>query len=372
MKIYRVGGAVRDELLGYPHSETDWVVVGGTPQALLDQGFKQVGRDFPVFLHPQTQEEYALARTERKSGYGYHGFEVHAAPSVTLEEDLARRDLTINAIAMADDGTVIDPYGGRQDLEAKCLRHVSPHFVEDPLRVLRVARFAARYHALGFNIADETLALMRAIVAQGELEHLATERIWVETERALGEQHPEIYFQVLQQCNALAELMPAVAVTSGIDRLCRAARFTTRTDCRWAILLSELPPEQARATSETRKAPNHFRDLADRLTRWRPKTKQALRAPGDCMAMLEGLDALRRPEPFDGFCEAAAALESDTPTQHPSCIALQHAKTAANAVRAQSLLATGLTGPALGEALREARIKAIATVLTKDFSNDPS
>ena len=159
MKIYRVGGAVRDELLGYPHSETDWVVVGGTPQALIDQGFKQVGRDFPVFLHPQTQEEYALARTERKSGYGYHGFEVHAAPSVTLEEDLARRDLTINAIAMADDGTVTDPYGGRQDLKAKCLRHVSPHFVEDPLRVLRVARFAARYHALGFTIAPETWSL---------------------------------------------------------------------------------------------------------------------------------------------------------------------------------------------------------------------
>ena len=157
--------------------------------------------------------------------------------------------------------------------------------------------------------------------------------------------------------------MPAVAVTSDIDRLCRAAQFTTRTDCRWAILLSELPPEQARATSESRKAPNHFRDLADRLTRWRPKTKQALRDPGDCMDLLEGLDALRRPEPFDGFCEAAAALESGTPTQHPSCIALQRAKAAANEVRAQSLLETGLAGPALGKALREARIAAIATVL---------
>lgn len=370
MKIYRVGGAVRDELLGYPHSETDWVVVGGTPQALLDDGFKQVGRDFPVFLHPLTQEEYALARTERKSGFGYHGFEVHAAPTVTLEEDLARRDLTINAMAMAEDGTVIDPYGGKQDLAAKYLRHVSPHFVEDPLRVLRVARFAARYHALGFRVAEETLELMRSIVAQGELDHLATERIWVETERALGEQHPEIYFQTLQRCDALAPLMPAVAVTSGIDRLCRAAPFTARTDCRWAILLSELPPNQAKTLSQARKAPNHFRDLADRLTTWRPRTKEALRDPDGCMTLLEGLDALRRPEPFDGFCEAAAALESDTPAKHPSCIALQQAKEAANEVKARTLLESGLTGPALGKAIREARVAAIATVLTKDLVND--
>ena len=370
MKIYRVGGAVRDELLGYPHSETDWVVVGGTPQALLDQGFKQVGRDFPVFLHPETQEEYALARTERKSGFGYHGFEVHAAPSVTLEEDLTRRDLTINAMAMDDDGVLVDPYGGKRDLEAKCLRHVSPHFVEDPLRVLRVARFAARYHALGFTVANETLQLMSTIVAQGELEHLATERIWVETERALGERHPEIYFETLRQCGAMATLMPAVAVTSGIDRLSRAAQFTNRTDCRWAILLSELPSNQARATSEARKAPNQFRDLAERLTTWRPKTKQALRDPSECMSLLEGLDALRRPEPFDGFCEAAAALESDTSAKHPSCIALQQAKEAANTVKAQTLLETGLTGPDLGKALRESRVEAIAAVLTKDFVNE--
>ena len=181
MNIYRVGGAVRDTLLGYPHHETDWVVVGSTPEEMIAEGFTQVGRDFPVFLHPDTKEEYALARTERKSGPGYHGFVVHADPSVTLEEDLERRDLTINAMAMDEDGVVTDPLGGQADLEAKILRHVSPHFVEDPLRVLRVARFAARYHQLGFTVAEETLSLMAEIVAANELPHLSTERVWVET-----------------------------------------------------------------------------------------------------------------------------------------------------------------------------------------------
>ena len=177
MNIYRVGGAVRDTLLGYPHHETDWVVVGSTPEEMIANGFAQVGRDFPVFLHPGTKEEYALARTERKSGPGYRGFLVHADPSVTLEEDLERRDLTINAIAMDETGAIIDPYGGQSDLEAKVLRHVSPHFVEDPLRVLRVARFAARYHHLGFTVAEETLSLMAEIVAADELPHLSTERV---------------------------------------------------------------------------------------------------------------------------------------------------------------------------------------------------
>ena len=209
------------------------MVVGATPEDMLSKGYRQVGRDFPVFLHPDTQEEYALARTERKTGHGYHGFEVHADPSVTLEEDLARRDLTVNAMALAEDGTLIDPYGGEQDLSAKCLRHVSPNFVEDPLRVLRVARFAARYADLGFNVAEETLALMADIVTQGELEHLATERIWTETHRALGETRPDVFFEVLKHCGALAALMPAVAVTSGIDRLHRAASYTSREDCRW-------------------------------------------------------------------------------------------------------------------------------------------
>ena len=179
MNCYRVGGAVRDTLLGYPHRETDRVVVGSTPEEMIAQGFTQVGRDFPVFLHPESKEEYALARTERKSGPGYHGFVVHADPSVTLEEDLERRDLTINAMAMDEDGVVTDPFGGQADLDAKILRHVSPHFVEDPLRVLRVARFAARYNHLGFTVAEETLSLMAEIVAANELPHLSTERVWL-------------------------------------------------------------------------------------------------------------------------------------------------------------------------------------------------
>ncbi|MDA8962493.1 multifunctional CCA tRNA nucleotidyl transferase/2'3'-cyclic phosphodiesterase/2'nucleotidase/phosphatase, partial [Congregibacter sp.] len=197
MKTYLVGGAVRDELLNYPVKERDWVAVGATPQELLDLGYTQVGKDFPVFLHPQSKEEYALARTERKKGHGYTGFETHYDPNVTLEEDLQRRDLTINAIAKDNDGSLVDPYGGSKDLQAKLLRHVSDAFTEDPLRVLRVARFAARYAHLGFSVAPETLTLMSDIVAQGELEYLPPERIWVETERALRERDPQVFIEVL-------------------------------------------------------------------------------------------------------------------------------------------------------------------------------
>ena len=211
MNTYRVGGAVRDTLLGLPIHETDWVVVGGSAEQMRAAGFTQVGRDFPVFLHPETKEEFALARTERKSGPGHQGFEVHASPSVTLEEDLQRRDLTVNAMAMSEDGTIIDPYGGQRDLQERILRHVSPHFVEDPLRVLRVARFAARYHHLGFSVARETLSLMAEIVTANELARLSAERVWVETEKALGAQHPEVYWQVLDACGALAALAPELA-----------------------------------------------------------------------------------------------------------------------------------------------------------------
>jgi tRNA nucleotidyltransferase (CCA-adding enzyme) len=218
MDTYLVGGAVRDALLGFPFSERDWVVVGATPQDMLDAGFTQVGRDFPVFLHPQTKEEYALARTERKQGHGYTGFVVHADPGVTLEDDLRRRDLTINAMARAPDGTIIDPYNGRDDLEDRVLRHVSPAFPEDPLRVLRVARFAARYAYLGFTVAEETLALMRRIVDQGELAHLSAERIWIEIERALREASPQVFIEVLRECDALKALLPEVDVLFGVPQ----------------------------------------------------------------------------------------------------------------------------------------------------------
>lgn len=216
MKTYLVGGAVRDKLLGRPVHEHDWVVVGATPEQLLAQGYSQVGRDFPVFLHPQTKEEYALARTERKSGRGYGGFVCDFSPEITLESDLLRRDLTINAIAEDADGSLIDPYGGQADLQARLLRHVSLAFREDPLRVLRVARFACRYAPLGFTIAPETLDLMRTIANDGELQELTPERVWKETERALGEAQPQVYFRVLRDCGALAVLFPEIDRLFGV------------------------------------------------------------------------------------------------------------------------------------------------------------
>ena len=364
MEIYRVGGAVRDTLLGYPHHETDWVVVGSTPEEMISEGYAQVGRDFPVFLHPDTKEEYALARTERKSGPGYHGFVVHADPSVTLEEDLERRDLTINAMAMDESGAVIDPYGGQADLEAKRLRHVSSHFVEDPLRVLRVARFAARYQHLGFTVAEETLALMAEIVAADELPHLSTERVWVETEKALGEQHPEIYWQVLADCGALTVILPELAVSHGIAALRRAAPHTRRADCRWAALLADLPEARAQEASERLKAPNAYSALAARVSGERPKIKAALKDASECMALLKALDALRREEPFTGFCETLVALEQNSADAQKAIDLLQRARDAAQQVKAADFADQSLSGPHLGEAIQTAQIEAINALLT--------
>ena len=214
--VYLVGGAVRDQLLNLPVKDRDWVIVGATPQALLDLGYQQVGKDFPVFLHPQSKEEYALARTERKSGQGYTGFICDFSAEITLEQDLIRRDLTINAMAQDLQGNLYDPYHGADDLRQRILRHVSPAFVEDPLRVLRVARFAARYHHLGFTIAPETLQLMQTLTQQGELQHLTAERVWAETEKALNEKNPEIYFETLRQVGALAVLFPELDALYGV------------------------------------------------------------------------------------------------------------------------------------------------------------
>lgn len=361
--VYRVGGAVRDSLLGYPYHETDWVVVGATPESLLSQGFQQVGRDFPVFLHPVTKEEYALARTERKKGHGYHGFEVHADPSVTLEQDLSRRDLTINAMAMTTDGNIIDPYGGQGDLKARVLRHVSPHFVEDPLRVLRVARFAARYYSMGFSIAAETMALMTDIVAAGELAHLSQERIWVETERALGEQTPAVYFRVLARCNALRALFPALSVTTGVDLLERAAPYSVRTDVRWSALLAELPELRAQDLCTKLRVPKTTALLTAKVCSLRTITRSALQDADRCMALLEALDALRRDEPFTGYCETLAALESTSAEQHPALQQLTAARAVATQITIQDINIEGLKGPAIGSALRSARQQAIADAL---------
>ena len=217
MKVYLVGGAVRDQLLGLPVKDRDWIVVGAVPATLLSLGYQQVGKDFPVFLNPKTKEEYALARTERKSSAGYTGFICDFSPTITLEQDLIRRDLTINAMAQSEDGEIIDPYGGKQDLENRILRHISPAFSEDPLRVLRVARFAARYHSLGFKIASETLSLMAELTQSGELQHLTAERVWLETEKALNEKNPEIYFETLHKTGALRVLFPEIDALYGVS-----------------------------------------------------------------------------------------------------------------------------------------------------------
>ena len=364
METYRVGGAVRDSLLGHPFRETDWVVVGSTPEAMKALGYTQVGRDFPVFLHPDTNEEYALARTERKSGPGYHGFVVHAAPSVTLQQDLERRDLTINAMAMDESGEVIDPYGGQRDLEARLLRHVSPHFVEDPLRVLRVARFAARYHHLGFTIAPETMALMREIVSAGELAHLSTERVWVETEKALTEQDPQIYWQTLKACGALAVVMPELEVSQGIEALARVASFTGRANHRWAALLADLPEARALGASERIKAPKAFAVLASRVSALRPKLKAALRDAEECMSLLRALDALRRDEPFNGFCKTLMALEQHSADAQAAVALLASARRAAQTVTAAQFAGQGIEGPVLGAAIEAGQIERIAQALS--------
>ena len=257
MQIYKVGGAVRDRLLGRPVADTDWVVVGASAEAMQARGFRPVGSDFPVFLHPQTGEEYALARTERKSGQGYGGFTFHASPDVTLEEDLIRRDLTINAMAEDDQGRITDPYGGQRDLQDRVLRHVSPAFAEDPLRVLRVARFAARYAPLGFRVADETLELMRQLAESGELQALTAERSWKEISRALMEPRPDVFIQVLRDCGALAELLPELDALFGVPQpeahhpevdtglhclmvLRQCALHEQPLSVRWACLLHDL------------------------------------------------------------------------------------------------------------------------------------
>ena len=400
MQVYLVGGAVRDRLLGRAVSERDWVVVGATPGELARAGYIPVGRDFPVFLHPKTKEEHALARLERKVAPGYRGFTTEFAPDVKLEDDLRRRDLTINAMAEDDAGGIVDPYGGQRDLAARLLRHVSEAFVEDPVRILRVARFAARYAPLGFRVADETLALMRQMVADGEANALVAERVWTETEKALGEPSPDVFIQVLRECGALAVVYPEIDALFGVPQpaqwhpeidtgvhqllaLREAVKLGGGVAARFAVLMHDLgkgatPIEMLPAHhghEETGVAlveqlcarlrvPNHLRELAVLTSRYHTHVHQAfeLRA-ATLFKTLESCDALRRPERFADFllaCEAdkrgRTGLEE---TPYPQRKYVERAAAAARAVVMDADERRGLSGEQIGEELRKRRTAAI-------------
>ncbi|MCE1116944.1 MULTISPECIES: multifunctional CCA addition/repair protein [Pseudomonas] len=359
MQIYKVGGAVRDRLLGRPVSDIDWLVVGATVEQMQALGFRPVGADFPVFLHPKTGEEYALARTERKSGRGYGGFTFHASPDVTLEEDLIRRDLTINAMAEDEQGTLYDPYHGKRDLDERTLRHVSPAFAEDPLRVLRVARFAARYAPLGFKVAEETLGLMRQIAESGELQALTAERSWKEIERALMESEPQVFIEVLRSCGGLRELMPELA--DGLDTLAalhQAASQHQPLSVRWACLLRGLQPAAIKALNQRFKTPRECQELAALVGEYAERADHALAlAPASLLDMLQKFDVYRRPQRFEDFiaaCEMAVLGSAYPPGEY-----LRGAAEAARTVNVKPLLEAGLTGQGLGEALKAERLKAL-------------
>jgi tRNA nucleotidyltransferase (CCA-adding enzyme) len=402
LQAYVVGGAVRDRLLGLPVNDRDWVVVGATPQQMLDAGFRQVGADFPVFLHPQTQEEYALARTERKTAPGYRGFVVHAEPSVTLQQDLSRRDLTINAMAEAPDGTLIDPFGGEADLRARVLRHVSGAFAEDPVRILRVARFAARF--ADFRVAPETLALMQKMVQDGEVDALVPERVWQELARGLMEARPSRLFELLRECGALRVLLPEVERLWGVPQppqhhpevdtgvhlmmvLDAAARLRAPLAVRFACLCHDLgkgttPPEQwprhlgheqrsvalARTLCRRLKAPAECRGLAELTAgeHGHVHASQGLQAAAQ-LRLLERCDALRRPARFADLllaceCDARGRLgleDRDYPQRARLLLALQLARSVDTAAVATACAARGQSGPAIGHAIHAARAEAL-------------
>lgn len=400
MKAYLVGGAVRDALLGRPVRERDWVVVGTTPGDMLARGYQPVGKDFPVFLHPETREEYALARTERKTAPGYHGFVTHAAPDVTLEQDLLRRDLTINAMARDDAGALIDPHGGLQDLKAKRLRHVSPAFSEDPVRILRLARFAARFALLGFDIAEDTRVLMQDMVAAGEVDALVPERVFAELSKALEEETPSVFFEVLRDCGALARLFPELDALFGVPQppqhhpeidagihslmvLDQAARLSPDPVIRFAALTHDLgkaltdPSRWPRHRGHERlglsaltslcdrlKVPNAHRRLAEKVMRYHGHAHRAVELrPGTLVDLLQRLDAFRQKEALESFllaCEADARGRTGFEEQaYPQADWLRVAHRAALEVSVQPLLDQGYQGIALGQALRGERIRRV-------------
>ena len=361
MCTYLVGGAVRDCLLGLPVSERDWLVVGSTPQQMIAAGYVAVGNDFPVFLHPKTKEEYALARTERKTGHGYTGFDCHYAPDVSLEDDLLRRDLTINAIAQDKDGTLYDPYGGRRDLEEKWLRHVSPAFIEDPLRVLRVARFAARFHHLGFRVAPETLALMTTISNSGELEHLPSERVWKEAELAIKTLNPGVFFNVLAECDALPRLFLELApfTEADVGRL-QLANSEHNLYChqRFALLMLEKPAEAIHQACDRLKAPNACREMALLAQSCIPDLFCTAASPNAQLELLQHADAFRRPDRFRQLLEISNLLN---PGRDWASYWFQRLDLCLS-VDARALVASGLKGPAVGEALGSQRLALLQTL----------
>ena len=379
MQVYLVGGAVRDELLGLPVRERDWVVVGAAPAELERAGYRSVGRDFPVFLHPETKEEYALARLERKVAPGYRGFVTEFSPSVTLEQDLQRRDLTINAMARDSDGRLIDPHGGRADLEARVLRHVSPAFIEDPVRILRVARFAARFDALGFRVAPQTLELMRSMVRNGEAHALVSERVWRELEFALATDNPERAFEILQDCGALDVLLPELVRSADLDAqlgaLHRATAITTPegqpdTAARWAALLAALPQADVAALCARLRAPIEHRDLAvlaahlsERVTALSGSGTRLPDDPKGMLTLLELGDAWRRPERFGRWLEvwcARAAAKAEPLVHVDGCAArLTAARRAAAAVQLDPAQLATRRGPEIASLLHEQRLAAL-------------
>ena len=411
MKTYLVGGAVRDKLLGYPFHEKDWVVVGATPEIMEQQGFTPVGKDFPVFLHPKTKEEYALARTERKTGRGYAGFSFYCGEDVTIEDDLIRRDLTINAIAEDETGKLVDPYNGQQDLIDKKLRHVSDAFLEDPVRILRVARFAARYHHLGFTIADETIALMRTMVSNGEVDHLVSERVWKEMQRALGEAAPDIFIQSLRDCGALARLFPEIDALFGVPQtaihhpeidtgihtlmsLQQAAKMSNDICVRFATLLHDLgkgttPKEEwpRHIAHEERSiqlvknlcdriaAPKDYKKLALMVAQWHTHSHRALELkPATLLKVLQANDAFRRPERFKQFllcCEADARGRTGFEDRnYPQAEYFRKALELCQTVDAKDISARGFTGKEFGDEVNRLRLEILSDYKKTITAND--
>lgn len=399
MQVYLVGGAVRDEQLGLPVKERDWCVVGATPAEMNEAGFRQVGKDFPVFLHPETGEEYALARTERKTAAGYHGFEFHADPKVTIEDDLGRRDLTVNAIAKDANGHLVDPYGGLDDIRARVLRHVSDAFVEDPVRVLRVARFAARFSALGFVIAPETMSLMRSITASGEVDALVPDRVWKETELALRGASSRVYFETLRECGALQILYPEIDRLFGVPQpvqwhpevdtgvhvmmvLDQAEKLSPDLEVRFAALVHDLgkgttrkyslpshPGHEGRGVKLIRRlcerlpVPNACRDLGILVSEYHTHCHRAfeLRA-ATILRMLEATDAFRRPRRFEQFllaCEADARGREGLEDRHYTQVDLLRGAFAAAAAVDAAAIAARHEGKAIGDAIRRERLAAV-------------